>query len=486
MLFIRMKGLPWHSTEEDVLGFFTQLPIEKEWVHLIRMPDGRDSGECLVGVKSEAEYQLCMGFDKNFMGKRYIELYKATEEEWSRITTRTHRVNSVPIDPNSFVVLMRGLPYSAQEDDCISFFKGCACLGVHLTKDRYGRPSGQGYAEFASEENYNQAMELDRSNMQNRYIELFQSNVSELVNAVNNCNNREQNKNNRQGGRRNQQPQTPGRYHKGKSQSRYYLQMIGLPLGSSEDDLKLFFNAQDLSPLRAHMKSDGSEAFVEFGTLEDSERALTLSHSQIDDTVIEIFKSSYKKMRQKMGNQMQGGGRKNNYPNKRNYHNNQMTFQGRQGGFQDGPTLYQFGDQRPGNPGTFNNQLILPNSFTPPSQSPTNFVAPISPGQGFSPNAQNPYQFAPGNLPPYIQQTFPQQTSIVGGVNPNESQGVQGNQLPFPVYSPSPNNNPLIPSFNFPLQYNPPSPASALPNPPRSSQPGQTQTQPSYTYTPRR
>ena len=71
-------------------------------------------GECLVGIEAEEDFQNCMACDKHFMGKRYIELYEASQQEWERITNRIHRTNKVPIDPNSFVILMRGLPYSAQ------------------------------------------------------------------------------------------------------------------------------------------------------------------------------------------------------------------------------------------------------------------------------------------------------------------------------------------------------------------------------------
>lgn len=66
-----------------------------------------------------------LGFWKHscFFFLRYIELYASSQAEWDRVHNRHNRVLPIPIKEGSFIVLMRGLPYSAHEDDCIDFFK---------------------------------------------------------------------------------------------------------------------------------------------------------------------------------------------------------------------------------------------------------------------------------------------------------------------------------------------------------------------------
>jgi len=320
MYFIRMKGLPWHSSVEDVINFY-QVKIEPKWVHIIKMPDGRDSGECLVGIEPEEEFQNCMACDKHFMGKRYIELYEASQQEWERITNRIHRTNKVPIDPNAFVILMRGLPYSAQEDDCISFFGGIPCLGVHLSKDRFGRASGQGYAEFPNEENFNAALQLDRSHMQNRYIELFKSSVADLVAAMRPPqegykNRRQKNNNNNhmpphfQGGiitNPYQNPmQNPHRNAvmnggRNKQRERYVVSVLGLPPGIQEADVRVFFEIEDVFPIRIHLKQGGEEAFIEIHDHQEMQKALSLSKTQLKGHIVEIYRSNVQDMLSKMG-----------------------------------------------------------------------------------------------------------------------------------------------------------------------------------------
>jgi len=320
MYFIRMKGLPWHSSVEDVISFYQGANIDPKWVHIIKMPDGRDSGECLVGIESEEEFQLCMACDKHFMGKRYIELYEASQQEWERIVNRIHRTNQIPIDPNSFVILMRGLPYSAQEDDCISFFGGIPCLGVHLSKDRFGRASGQGYAEFPNEENFNAALQLDRSHMQNRYIELFKSSVPDLVAAMRppqeGYKNRGRQKNNANHGAHSfhggmihnpynsnphSNPHRNAMMNDRNTRERYVVSMIGLNPEITDSDVRVFFEIEDIFPLRIHVNEKKEEAFVEIQSPAELQKALTLTKTQLKGSIVEIFRSSINEMISKMG-----------------------------------------------------------------------------------------------------------------------------------------------------------------------------------------
>eukprot|EP00494_Astrolonche_serrata_P005166 UN05182 len=321
--FIRMKGLPWHSTPGNIQTFFGDVELQPGYVHIIKMPDGRDSGEALVGVSSEEEFKKCLKRDKKFMGKRYIELYEATEDEWKRITNRKHRTNKVPISDNSHVILMRGLPFSAQEDDCISFFKGVKCLGVHLTKDRYGRPSGQGYAEFPTEDDFNKGLKFDRQHMQNRYIELFKSSVKELVNAMQNSQaHNHENKNNHTNYRENDyEPkhrndnyndrssrggQNRNHNHKkfddysNKPKKMYCVQLLGLGSTVNEKDLHEFFRSIQCQALRIHRRYDGGEVFVEVANENAAKVALSHDGEFINGKQVRINNYDYNVMLQKI------------------------------------------------------------------------------------------------------------------------------------------------------------------------------------------
>lgn len=70
---IKMRGLPYSSTQEDVRKFFEPLiPIN---IILLSGTNGRPSGECEVYFMSHNQACEAMKYDKKFIGTRYIELF---------------------------------------------------------------------------------------------------------------------------------------------------------------------------------------------------------------------------------------------------------------------------------------------------------------------------------------------------------------------------------------------------------------------------
>lgn len=78
-----------------------------------------------------------------------------------------------------WVVRLRGLPFTATAGEVLHFFSGLEVVGgvdgVVFTWGRDGRPLGEAYVEFPSEEVQQEAMRRDRNKMGQRYIEIFKS-----------------------------------------------------------------------------------------------------------------------------------------------------------------------------------------------------------------------------------------------------------------------------------------------------------------------
>ena len=68
---------------------------------------------------------------------------------------------------------MRGLPYQANEQDVEAFFEGFKVAKAVVVR-KNGKPTGEGYAFFHSEQEASAALQRkNRESMGNRYIELF-------------------------------------------------------------------------------------------------------------------------------------------------------------------------------------------------------------------------------------------------------------------------------------------------------------------------
>ncbi|KAF1769238.1 hypothetical protein GCK72_001053 [Caenorhabditis remanei] len=69
---LRMRGVPFRATEEDVYDFFR--PIRPNKVELIRDNQFRASGDARVIFFSRKDYDEALMKDKQYMGERYIEM----------------------------------------------------------------------------------------------------------------------------------------------------------------------------------------------------------------------------------------------------------------------------------------------------------------------------------------------------------------------------------------------------------------------------
>ena len=78
-VIVRVRGLPFSAQERDVRGFFDGLGV-KEIVFTLT-PNGRPTGEAFVEFMENVLLQNVLSFQKQMLGKRYIEIFKASKQE---------------------------------------------------------------------------------------------------------------------------------------------------------------------------------------------------------------------------------------------------------------------------------------------------------------------------------------------------------------------------------------------------------------------
>ena len=76
-----------------------------------------------------------------------------------------------------FIVRVRGIPFSAGKTELLAFFAMCKVKdgkdGVHFTYVQHGRPSGEAFVVFESDEDLQLAVKRHKEYMGSRYIEVF-------------------------------------------------------------------------------------------------------------------------------------------------------------------------------------------------------------------------------------------------------------------------------------------------------------------------
>ncbi|CAL8345804.1 unnamed protein product [Lota lota] len=192
---VRIRGLPFSSTEYDILGFFSGLDIVEDGVTIVRDLKGRNSGEAFVRFASQDMADEALQRDRGLIGSRYIEVFPSASSQirssWKRsdwapndsppshVSQHTssppwaeHSAASNPATTLHYVH-MRGVPFHATGRDIAHFFSPLALSKILVEFGPEGRPRGEADVYFRSHQDAVSAMSRDRLHMGGRYIELF-------------------------------------------------------------------------------------------------------------------------------------------------------------------------------------------------------------------------------------------------------------------------------------------------------------------------
>jgi heterogeneous nuclear ribonucleoprotein F/H len=192
---------------------------------------------------------------------------------------------------DGFIVRVRGLPWSATRDDIVNFFSPVAVTGgpqgVHFTFTRDGRPSGEAFIEFSSADDLEAALLKHNAHMGKRYVEVFRSKKSEREWVL---------QKNGQGG--------------GKVEA--VVRLRGLPYGCGKEDIEQFFSGLQIAANGITLTSDmegrsSGEAFVEFTSAEEADKALGRHRQAMAHRYVEVFRSNTNELKIVREGEARGG-----------------------------------------------------------------------------------------------------------------------------------------------------------------------------------
>lgn len=87
--YIRLRGLPFHATKQDILDFFKDYKPVESSVLLTYRVDGRATGEAYVAFNDAEDAKAAMSKHRSTIGSRYIELFISNKEEHARNVARS-------------------------------------------------------------------------------------------------------------------------------------------------------------------------------------------------------------------------------------------------------------------------------------------------------------------------------------------------------------------------------------------------------------
>merc|ERR1719458_881399 len=83
---IRLRGLPYDCSKDDIKTFFEGLEITPNGILTTTDYQGRSSGEAFVQFKNKGFAERALEKNKESIGHRYIEIFRSSMEEASRVS----------------------------------------------------------------------------------------------------------------------------------------------------------------------------------------------------------------------------------------------------------------------------------------------------------------------------------------------------------------------------------------------------------------
>jgi len=215
-VIVRMRGLPYDCTAQQVIEFFAngenscQVMHNEDGVLFVRKSDGRATGDAFVLFETEDMAAKALQKHREVIGARYIELFRSTTAEVQQVLNRSMDPRTfepqlpliaslphVPLIPQQLLpsgsrkdcIRLRGLPYEAQVEQILEFLgdhaKNIVFQGVHMVYNAQGQPSGEAFIQMDSEQSALLAAQQRHHRYmtfgkKQRYIEVFQCSVDDM------------------------------------------------------------------------------------------------------------------------------------------------------------------------------------------------------------------------------------------------------------------------------------------------------------------
>ena len=183
---VRMRGLPYSCTEEDISNFFKGLRIAKNGIKRA-VVGGRPSGEAYVVFESRQDAVNALNLNMEKIGTRFIELFSSSGREFENYLMNNFmnnapnyakdQVPSLPFDKRKSTLMCFGLPFTVTREQIAEFFSGFHINEKEIVflNNHAGRFSGNILVTFEDEMEAQRALKFKNlAYLGNRYIEIYE------------------------------------------------------------------------------------------------------------------------------------------------------------------------------------------------------------------------------------------------------------------------------------------------------------------------
>eukprot|EP00092_Neocalanus_flemingeri_P002021 GFUD01002158.1.p1 GENE.GFUD01002158.1~~GFUD01002158.1.p1 ORF type:complete len:537 (+),score=162.80 GFUD01002158.1:167-1612(+) len=181
LLTVKLTGIPWKATEQDISDFLFGCEIAGglEGVSIV-MEGGRPKGDALVQLKTKADFETALKYNKQGLGLRYVNITTNLDDEDEDEGKADQLTND-----GWFYVKLMGFARKATDTEVSEFLTRGNVEQKKIVRptDERGVVSGNAFIKVYSDADLKSALALNEKTMGNRKIDVFQVTMAEYQKA---------------------------------------------------------------------------------------------------------------------------------------------------------------------------------------------------------------------------------------------------------------------------------------------------------------
>jgi len=175
--YVKMSGLPWKATKDEIRSFLADINIVGEVV-IVLNDHGKPSGDALVQLPTKDDLEKALKCNRKYLHNRFVLLEETDSEAFARVSATESRINKekesnieTSNEESDYNLKLSGLPWKATKDDIRSFLVDTQIVGdVNIVYNDHGKPSGDALVKVATKEDLQKALKCNKKYLHNRFV----------------------------------------------------------------------------------------------------------------------------------------------------------------------------------------------------------------------------------------------------------------------------------------------------------------------------
>eukprot|EP00092_Neocalanus_flemingeri_P020535 GFUD01022248.1.p1 GENE.GFUD01022248.1~~GFUD01022248.1.p1 ORF type:complete len:466 (+),score=163.85 GFUD01022248.1:127-1524(+) len=195
---VKLSGLPWTATEQEICEFLFGCEVlgGSAGVNIEMNEGGKPSGSALVNLKTKADLESALKYNKQVLGGRYVDVEtmskdgEAKEDKQctnSPSQAKENTSTNASFKEEKFCIKLSNLNRKATTAEISSFLSGSGghvknVLEIVLAVDEKGK-AGNAFVKIGGEEDLKVCLGLNAKAMGNREVEVTQAKLEQFEEA---------------------------------------------------------------------------------------------------------------------------------------------------------------------------------------------------------------------------------------------------------------------------------------------------------------